>query len=434
MVAMVKSKFGPGFRFHPTDVELVRYYLKRKVMGRKPRAKVIAELDIYKYAPWDLPDKSCSINGDLKWYFFCPREKKYAIGARTNRATDVGYWKTTGRDRPVLYNNEVTGNIKTLIFHTGKAPRGDRTDWVMHEYRLEDKDLAAEGIAQDAYVLCVVFQKDGPGPRNGAQYGAPFNEKDWDDDDEEEEEGEESHCIESLASTPATAVNHIDSFPSSVMNCVGSFSSAAVNPVESSPSAAVNCVESSPFAVVSSPVSIQTTTHDSSLATSLNITNTGCFGYSSAAVNPVKSSPSAAVNCAESFPSATVSAPVSMLANTHDSSPATSLDISDTGCLGSSSISCLSGAMPSPCNMRPSVTNNNFSQLPADDGMLMMLPALNGSNVTKKVDGHGGTDVAPSLDEIFKCLGDLDNSAALGCVDASLLELSELDISLPWEL
>lgn len=45
----------PGFRFHPTDVELVMYFLKRKVLGIKFPFHVIAELDIYKYAPWDLP-------------------------------------------------------------------------------------------------------------------------------------------------------------------------------------------------------------------------------------------------------------------------------------------------------------------------------------------------------------------------------------------
>lgn len=32
---------------------------------------------------------------------------------------------------------------------------------------------------QDACVLCKIFQKSGPGPKIGEQYGAPFNEDDW---------------------------------------------------------------------------------------------------------------------------------------------------------------------------------------------------------------------------------------------------------------
>lgn len=145
---------SPGFRFHPTDVELVMYYLKRKVLGKRLHFEAIAVLDIYHHSPWDLPDRSLMKTGDLKWYFFCPRGKKYSSGSRVNRATDIGYWKTTGKDRSVNYKNEVVGMIKTLVFHTGKAPKGDRTDWVMYEYRLAEKFLSDIGVAQDSYVLC----------------------------------------------------------------------------------------------------------------------------------------------------------------------------------------------------------------------------------------------------------------------------------------
>ena len=93
-----------------------------------------------------LPDKSI-LKGDLKWYFFCPIEKEYLGGVRMNRATEVGHWKVTGNDRHVNYKNALVCSIKTLIFHMGKAP-GKRTDWVMHEYRLDNKYLAGRGVAQ----------------------------------------------------------------------------------------------------------------------------------------------------------------------------------------------------------------------------------------------------------------------------------------------
>ena len=45
----------PGFRFHPTDDELVGYYLKRKVDGRTIELEVIPEIELYKFDPWELP-------------------------------------------------------------------------------------------------------------------------------------------------------------------------------------------------------------------------------------------------------------------------------------------------------------------------------------------------------------------------------------------
>ncbi|KAE8697402.1 NAC domain-containing protein 53 [Hibiscus syriacus] len=192
------------------------YYLKRKILGKKLSVNPIAEVDIYKYAPWDLPDKSCLKTGDLKWHFYCPMAKKYSRGDRVNRASVYGYWKATGKDRAVKYNDEVVGMIKTLVFHQGKAPRGDRTDWVMHEYRLEVKKLADRGIVQDSYMLYVVFKKDGMGPKNGAQYGAPFKEDDWsDDNDETNLPGTSSLCVRSTV-----AVASASCIPESL--CIGS--------------------------------------------------------------------------------------------------------------------------------------------------------------------------------------------------------------------
>lgn len=47
----------PGFRFHPTDEELVGFYLKRKIQQQPLSMELIRQLDIYKYDPWDLPSK-----------------------------------------------------------------------------------------------------------------------------------------------------------------------------------------------------------------------------------------------------------------------------------------------------------------------------------------------------------------------------------------
>ncbi|KAL5195365.1 NAC domain-containing protein 17 [Glycine soja] len=173
----------PGFRFHPTDEELVMYYLKRKICGKRLKLDVIHETDVYKWDPEDLPGQSILKTGDRQWFFFCHRDRKYPNGGRSNRATRRGYWKATGKDRNVICNSRSVGVKKTLVFYAGRAPSGERTDWVMHEYTLDEEELKRCQGVKDYYALYKVYKKSGPGPKNGEQYGAPFNEEEWADDD-----------------------------------------------------------------------------------------------------------------------------------------------------------------------------------------------------------------------------------------------------------
>ena len=78
--------------------------------------------------------------GEQEWYFFSPRDRKYPNGARPNRAATSGYWKATGTDKPILTSNgsQKVGVKKALVFYGGKPPKGIKTNWIMHEYRLVD--------------------------------------------------------------------------------------------------------------------------------------------------------------------------------------------------------------------------------------------------------------------------------------------------------
>ncbi|KAI4338060.1 hypothetical protein L6164_016414 [Bauhinia variegata] len=110
-VAMLSLNSLPlGFRFRPTDEELIDYYLREKINGNDDEVRVIREIDVCKWEPWDLPDLSVVQSKDPEWFFFCPQDRK-------------------------------------------------RTYWVMHEYRPTLKELDGTNPGQNAFVLCRLFRK-----------------------------------------------------------------------------------------------------------------------------------------------------------------------------------------------------------------------------------------------------------------------------------
>lgn len=179
----------PGFRFHPTDEEIITHYLTEKVMNTSFSACAIGEVDLNKSEPWDLPSKAKM--GEKEFYFFCQRDRKYPTGMRTNRATEAGYWKATGKDKEIYKGNKggvggggLVGMKKTLVFYKGRAPKGEKTNWVMHEYRLEGKFsyYNLPKAAKDEWVVCRVFHKNiGGGIKKIPIPGLPMNSSFGDD-------------------------------------------------------------------------------------------------------------------------------------------------------------------------------------------------------------------------------------------------------------
>ncbi|XP_062116578.1 NAC domain-containing protein 100-like [Humulus lupulus] len=167
----------PGFRFHPTDEELISHYLYKKVVDTSFLCRAIGEVDLNKSEPWDLPWKAKM--GEKEWYFFCVRDRKYPTGLRTNRATEAGYWKATGKDKEIYRGKSLVGMKKTLVFYKGRAPKGEKSNWVMHEYRLEGK-FSVHNLpktAKNEWVICRVFQKSSGGkkiPITGLSRLSPF--------------------------------------------------------------------------------------------------------------------------------------------------------------------------------------------------------------------------------------------------------------------
>ncbi|KQJ94869.1 uncharacterized protein LOC100821210 [Brachypodium distachyon] len=175
-----QSCVPPGFRFHPTEEELLNYYLRKKVASQQIDLDVIRDVDLNKLEPWDIQER-CKIGSGPQndWYFFSHKDKKYPTGTRTNRATAAGFWKATGRDKAIYNAVSRIGMRKTLVFYKGRAPHGLKSDWIMHEYRLLDADdsssaataamVTASSVAaseaagqqgpEDGWVVCRVFKK-----------------------------------------------------------------------------------------------------------------------------------------------------------------------------------------------------------------------------------------------------------------------------------
>ncbi|RVX19464.1 NAC domain-containing protein 21/22 [Vitis vinifera] len=175
----IGATLPPGFRFYPSDEELVCHYLYKKITNEDVLKGTLVEIDLHICEPWQLPGPSQLSDMSLfstvgafthvaklnstEWYFFSFRDRKYATGYRTNRATTSGYWKATGKDRPVLNptTHEVVGMRKTLVFYRNRAPNGIKTGWIMHEFRLETPHMPPKvgSHGTGGLVLCRVFHK-----------------------------------------------------------------------------------------------------------------------------------------------------------------------------------------------------------------------------------------------------------------------------------
>ncbi|KAK5845707.1 hypothetical protein GOBAR_AA31233 [Gossypium barbadense] len=112
----------PGFRFYPTEEELVSFYLYNMLEGKQEDLnalsinRVIPVVDIYEFNPWDLPPYLCHRDPE-QWFFFIPRKESEARGERPKRLTDTGFWKATGSPGFVYaLNGRSIGVNRTMVF------------------------------------------------------------------------------------------------------------------------------------------------------------------------------------------------------------------------------------------------------------------------------------------------------------------------------
>nr|ANV19795.1 NAC3 [Haloxylon ammodendron] len=144
------KQLPPGFRFDPTDEELVLHFLYSKLKvpfysrnsydNNNNLNLIIPELgDVFDhYHPCQLHGEAFESCG--QWYFYT-RKTDY-------RASETGYWKELpDMDEPIVTrnSNKLVGFKKCLVYYEGKYPSsGVQTGWFMQEYHALSFNFGAE--------------------------------------------------------------------------------------------------------------------------------------------------------------------------------------------------------------------------------------------------------------------------------------------------
>ncbi|KAM5555836.1 NAC domain containing protein 52 [Rosa sericea] len=156
-----------GFRFHPTNEEVLSY-LEMKNQGRDSEiTAMIPDINVCQHEPGDIPalvlargellDREWYMRAeswDRQWYFYSRRDYKYIKSTRSNRTTREGYWKITGKNLAIKApgSKAVIGRKRTLTFYIKHGvPEPQKTNWVLHEY-YRTKANSDEQIGE--FVLC----------------------------------------------------------------------------------------------------------------------------------------------------------------------------------------------------------------------------------------------------------------------------------------
>ncbi|ESR56160.1 hypothetical protein CICLE_v10019845mg [Citrus x clementina] len=101
----------PGFRFYPTDEELLGFYLRRKIQQRPLAIEPIEQIGMYKYDPWDLPKCDQSLTGSVghsTWETYNSRPKLYSrkYGVLGGHRASRRWWAAGKTADTALFYNE----------------------------------------------------------------------------------------------------------------------------------------------------------------------------------------------------------------------------------------------------------------------------------------------------------------------------------------
>ncbi|XP_039022450.1 NAC transcription factor ONAC010-like [Hibiscus syriacus] len=192
-IASASEDFPVGFRFVPTDAELIENYLIKKLNDEHlPTNKNIHEVDLYGSTPSQITQQYQQSDGGEEWYFFTPRNRKYPNGKRSNRAagtvSDTGNRRRTRNPLSVGVMRRSSATRETLIITKARIPTLDK--WVLCKIYVarnkvknnvhENGDPYACSTSQDVdglssrWVLCKIYVARNKVKNNVHENGDPY--------------------------------------------------------------------------------------------------------------------------------------------------------------------------------------------------------------------------------------------------------------------
>nr|XP_016449500.1 PREDICTED: NAC domain-containing protein 37-like [Nicotiana tabacum] len=159
-----------GHRFHPTDREVLKYligFVRDDPLHSQNELMQVADLYADK-EPWQIFEAyDQGNNNNNTRYFITPQKKEKPTWKRVSRTVGKGTWKPQGKGREVFDDKgRLMGYVKSLKYiPANKSSNNVNGEWLMTEYSLFDRYLAAREIKNKGFVICKIKKKGKPGDK-----------------------------------------------------------------------------------------------------------------------------------------------------------------------------------------------------------------------------------------------------------------------------
>uniref|UniRef100_A0A2C9VQJ9 NAC domain-containing protein n=2 Tax=Manihot esculenta TaxID=3983 RepID=A0A2C9VQJ9_MANES len=157
----ILAQLPVGYKFLPTDEELVIHYLMNKLLNRLLPANIAPDIDASEF--YSKPPNSLSVSfplsmvspscGEREWYFFIHEHEDF-LGKSRERIRMVGdgtgFWRSSGLEKYIRNSDGRVLAFKSRFFYfSGNDANAKKTHWKMDQYRLHNQCPAPDHNSKD---------------------------------------------------------------------------------------------------------------------------------------------------------------------------------------------------------------------------------------------------------------------------------------------